>query len=306
MNPPAPPASQPSESPAPPDLELFCPACGYSLRGIESDRCPECGFAIDRSAAAVSRIPWEHRRRLGLPRAYWRTMWMSSRTVAGDMIRPVNYRDARLFQLVTVLIASLPLAAMAALPVPDSFYRALGGSLSAWPVALPPGWAIDFGLPILAAVGLRVVLPIAIVLFFLAMTGVASYFFHPPHLTVVQQNRAIALSYYASTPLVLLVVPTLVGWVFLLLSINRPGWEDRVFMVATLMGFVMALVPVVTLLLLWFTSLRMLRHATVCSTARTITMALTLPVAWAALAVLVLAGIPWLVGYGMIVYWSFQ
>ncbi len=306
MNSPAPPESQPAAPSAPADLELFCPACGYSLRGIESDRCPECGFAIDRSAAAVSRIPWEHRRRLGWVRAYWRTMWMSSRTVAGDMIRPVNYCDARRFQLVTVLIASLPLAAMAALPVPPALYQGLSASLSAWPLALPQGWMIDFALPFLAGVGMRVVLPIAIVLYFLAMTGVASYFFHPPHLTVVQQNRAVALSYYAGTPLVLLAVPTLAGWVFLLLHMYKPGWVDRVFMVASLMGFVIGLVPIVTLLLLWVTSLRMLRHATVCSTARTITMALALPIAWAVLAVLIVAGLPWLVGYGMIVYWSFQ
>ena len=306
MSLPAPPESQPPESPAPPDVELFCPACGYSLRGIESDRCPECGFAVDRSAAAVSRIPWEHRRRLGRVRAYWRTMWMPSRDVASDMIRPVNYRAARLYQIVTVLIASLPIAAMAALPVPDNFYQALGGSLSAWPIALPSGWAIDFMLPFLAGAGFRVVVPIAIVLFFLAMTGVASYFFHPPHLTVVQQNRAIALSYYACTPLVLLVLPAIVGWAFLLLAIYKPDWLDRQFMSAAFMGFFTGLVPVVTLLLLWFTTLRMLRAATVCSTARVATMAVTLPIAWALLAVLIIGGLPWLVGYGMIVYWSLQ
>ena len=306
MSLPAPPASESPGPTAPPDLELFCPSCGYSLRGITSDRCPECGFAVDRSAAAVSRIPWEHCRRLGPVRAYWRTMWMPSRAVASDMIRPVNYRAARRFQLITVLIASLPIAAMAAVPLPDNFYMALGSSLSTWPMTLPPGWAIDFALPFLGAAGLRFVLPVAIVLYFIAMTGVASYFFHPPHLTVVQQNRAIALSYYACTPLVLLLLPTLLGWAFLLLAMYKPDWLDRNFIGAAFMGFLTGLVPVVTLMLMWFTTIRMLRAATLCSTARVIAMAVTLPLAWALLAVLIVGGLPWLVGYGMIVYWSLQ
>jgi hypothetical protein len=297
---------QPPQQTTPPlDIELFCPSCGYSLRGIDSELCPECGFKVDRSAAAVSRIPWEHRRRLGRVRAYWRTMWMSTRVVAGDMVRPVNYRDARRFQLITVLIASLPLAAMAALPLPDGIFKALGNTFSGWPVVTPPGWGVDLGLPLLAGAGVRA-FPIAVVLYFLAMTGVASYFFHPPHLTVVQQNRAIALSYYACAPLVLLVLPTLAAAAFLALNVYHEDWADRQFMIMAFLGLFMSLSPIIVLLMLLIASLRMLRHATVCSTARMIAMGVTLPIAWAVLAALILVGIPWLVGFAMLVWWSFQ
>src|SRR4051812_12709994 len=46
-------------------LDLHCPQCGYNLRGIDSDVCPECGLAIDRVAFAQSQLPWSHRRRIG-------------------------------------------------------------------------------------------------------------------------------------------------------------------------------------------------------------------------------------------------
>ncbi|HEV2292602.1 MAG TPA: zinc ribbon domain-containing protein [Tepidisphaeraceae bacterium] len=303
MTPPAPQASP--HTSAPPGIELFCPACGYSLRGIDSELCPECGFKVDRSAAAVSRIPWEHRRRLGWARAYWRTMWMSTRVVAGDVVRPVNYRDARRFQLITVLIASFPLAALAALPLPANLFAAIGGTLSGWPIVVPPGWAIDLGLPLLAGVGVGA-LPVAIVLYLLATSGVASYFFHPPHLSVVQQNRAIALSYYACAPLVLLILPALIAWVYLGLHVYRPGWENRVFLIDATMNLLMAILPVVTVLMMWFASLGMLRHATACSTARLFAMAIVLPVAWVVLAGLILVALPWVVGFAMIVVWSLQ
>ncbi len=32
------------------DEDLYCPQCGYNLRGIPEDRCPECGFGYDRGA----------------------------------------------------------------------------------------------------------------------------------------------------------------------------------------------------------------------------------------------------------------
>lgn len=295
-------SDQPS---APPAIELFCPACAYNLGGIDSERCPECGFEIDRTAAAASRIPWEHRCRLGRVRAYWRTMWMSTRVLAGEVVRPVNYRDARRFQLVTVLIASLPLIALAALPMPLTVFTARRTPMGAWPMAVPPGWAIDLALPFLAGVGLRA-LPVAIVLYLLAMSGAASYFFHPHHLTTVQQNRAIALSYYACRPLVLLVIPALLGWASLLLHVNQPAWGNKGFLEASLMGTAAVFMLIITLLLLWVGYIRMLRHATLCSTVRAIALAVTLPIAWLVLAVMILVGLPWVVGFGMMVAWSFQ
>src|SRR5256885_10861457 len=55
---------------------LLCPACGYDLRAIQSDRCPECGLAIDRALGVASQIPWTHRKRIGTWRAYARTAFL--------------------------------------------------------------------------------------------------------------------------------------------------------------------------------------------------------------------------------------
>jgi hypothetical protein len=298
-------------SPAPPDsttpdIELFCPGCGYSLRGIASDKCPECGLAIDRTEASVSRIPWEHRSRIGYIRAYWRTLWMPATSVARDVIRPVNYRDARLFQLITVLIAGLPIAALSLLPLPAYLYTGMASSLTSWPVVLPAGWAIDLMLPMVAGVGLKFAVPIAVLLFLLAMTGVPSYFFHPPHLSVVQQNRAIALSYYACTPIVMLLLPALAAWAGVIASVTGLAWLNDDVTAKFFAGMIMGFGPPVILLVLLIGYVRMLRSATACTPSRVLAMVVMLPIAWAALAALILVGLPWVVGYVMMIAWSLQ
>ncbi len=301
----------PAEAPTPPDdaaLDLYCPRCGYSLRGLRSDNCPECGLQVDRSGASASRIPWEHRRRIGLGRAYWRTLTMPNAQLADDVMRPVRYRDARLFQLVTVLVAALPLIVLAALPLPAGFFKMAGAPFgtNTFPMAMPPGYAIDIGLPLIAGIGLRIVLPVAIVLFLMAVTGVASYFFHPPNLTVVQQNRATALAYYACGPLVLLLLPGLTALAYVAAEVRQPNFTVRNFTPSASMIIMMICVPPIALFLVWYRSLRMLRRVTRCTAARVIAMAVTLPIAWAVLAGVILVGLPWLAGFVMIVNWSLE
>src|SRR3954451_13793021 len=79
-------------------LDLHCPQCGYNLRGIDSDMCPECGLAVDRAAFAESQLPWSHRKRIGYVRGYLRTLAMGmldSRKLAMEVARPVSFRDAQ-------------------------------------------------------------------------------------------------------------------------------------------------------------------------------------------------------------------
>ncbi len=40
-------SSVPADVPA---EEMYCPRCGYNVRGIPEDRCPECGFGFQRAA----------------------------------------------------------------------------------------------------------------------------------------------------------------------------------------------------------------------------------------------------------------
>src|SRR5438105_2936585 len=41
-----------------PPVEVFCPECGYDLRGIPEGACPECGFRYDRKAILSLNREW--------------------------------------------------------------------------------------------------------------------------------------------------------------------------------------------------------------------------------------------------------
>jgi hypothetical protein len=283
--------------------ELLCPACGYDVRGIASERCPECGGALDRERMRQSRLPWTFRRDIGRVRAYVRTVAMVIRdplAVADEVARPVSFDDARKFRLVTVLIAWLVPAVMLAwlwtqvtrMP-PPSPRMPFMGTPAPQPPANPAapasslvavGWALQYAL-----------LPVAwgaVWLFLVCAAGVASYFFHPPHLSVARQNRAVAVSYYGCAPLAL--TPLSAAGIGLILLLDHLKWtsDGRLGVVAALV-YLAALVPAIVQLVASFTSpMRMLRRATHCSATRLWTMGIVLPTAWAILATVVAIGIP--------------
>src|SRR4051794_9109758 len=77
----------------PPEYDVFCEGCGYSLAGIAADRCPECGRPYDPAELPFARVPWLHRRRIGFWRAYVKTVAMvllTPRRFARELCRPVR------------------------------------------------------------------------------------------------------------------------------------------------------------------------------------------------------------------------
>ncbi len=58
------------------ELDIYCQKCGYNLRGLTAERCPECGRSLEGLRSPVSLIPWVHRREIGRLRAYWKTVWL--------------------------------------------------------------------------------------------------------------------------------------------------------------------------------------------------------------------------------------
>jgi predicted RNA-binding Zn-ribbon protein involved in translation (DUF1610 family) len=248
--------------------EFFCPECGYDLRAITSQRCPECGLAIDRASMSVSRLPWSHRHKIGRVRAYWRTMLLRPRKLAEEMARPVSFSDAQQFRHVTVFLAWLPLAAwavgLALYNTPDLRHRIHAGTRL--------GWFLE---AVVLLSGL-----FALWLFLLMASGVASYFFHPRRLPVVLQNRAVALSYYASGPLALLWIPGVFGAVYALLESQQWGGQSVVerydgvfFGAALLLPIVLAIVCLVRAVLLMLSTIH-------CGAGRVMAMIVCLPVAW--------------------------
>jgi hypothetical protein len=104
---PASPATISPAQPVPVEYDLLCEGCGYSLLGLYSDRCPECGRPFDPTELPLARVPWLYRARLGRVRAYLATVWMvlrRPREFAAEMCRPVRVSpdDARGFRRATL------------------------------------------------------------------------------------------------------------------------------------------------------------------------------------------------------------
>jgi hypothetical protein len=265
-------------------LDLHCLACGYSLRGIESQRCPECGTPIDRDGLSLPGIPWERRRTIGRIRAYWQTVRIAiirPRSLAESVLDPV-YSDARKFQQVTVLLAFLPLLAAGIWILVNAEadeFRSLSQNFSQHRL----GWALEAGLLPLCAGCLW--------LFLFTATGAASYFFHPRSISIERQNRAITLSYYACAPLAL--TPAVALGVLYLYLFGDALINQRGGVIAPVaIDFFTILLLGVLLGSLWRVPVAILGSATTCSQARQVALALYLPVAWLFLAAVILVGIP--------------
>jgi len=127
-------------------------------------------------------------------------------------------------------------------------------------------------------------------LFLFTATGAASYFFHPRSISIGRQNRAITLSYYACAPLALTPIVALCP-LYIYLADGFPFNSDGII-APLLIASLLLLLPGIQLASLWRVPVAMLRTATACSIARIIALAVYLPVAWLALAAVILVGIP--------------
>jgi hypothetical protein len=271
-----------ADSIAHPD-SLVCPNCGYSLHGIDaSENCPECGQKIDRGAMGMSVIPWTHRREIGVIRAFVPTAILATfktRRMAAEMNCPVSYPAAQRFRHVCILSVWLPTAvALAVVAVVCDLFGALAWErVVGWMVVALSGW-----------------------LYLLAVTALPSLFFHPRQLPVLRQNRAVALSYYAScAPLVWWWIPVGIAVPGILMEMyfnpNRTYHLGDLFVfvgggLALYLHFRMAIGPC-----------RLIRAATQCSTARVWAMGLLVPLGWCVLFGTVLTGIPFLALYAAMI-----
>lgn len=299
------------------DDTLLCPDCGYDLRGIaDSERCPECGLAIERNETATSRIPWTHRARIGRLRAYFRTLWLASaktHLLAREVARPVDFHDAQRFRFMTSLIVAIIPAACAAVLIWTNSAGVLALTTNfdasnlifgAGPPPPPTPGLVDAVFPWLSGISLWPVLPLAIIAFALAATGVPSYWFHPARLGVVWQNRAVALSHYACAPLVALVVPALC--VVLMMSLeesNSSGLiNNRLFF--ALLLIVYAMTPAI-LIVYCVNVFRLLRRATRSEAGWLAWAVVGVVLGWVACAGVAFFVLPWIVGLIGIVVGSF-
>lgn len=267
----------------PSSAPLFCPHCGYDLRTLTGDGCPECGGEIDREALSRSQIPWVHRATQGRLRTFWSTVWHSTfhtRHLAYEMIRPVDYRDARRFQ------AALVIWLMAWLIGAIGVWAGLA-SMAPRPIAWWPMLMGGIALAVFAS------------LFLITATGVPSYWFHPRGVPVERQNRAIALSYYASAPLAFLplagvILAVGVAAAMVADDLRQPTWWYVALAVVLIGAALLGVIP-----LGWWRRCLELASATVQRQGGSLAlMAICLPITWLLLAATFLVLIPGAIVWG--------
>lgn len=289
--------------------DIYCVVCGYNLCGTPGDRCPECGDSLARIRSGVSGIPWTHRKVLGRFRAYWQTVWLVTfrhRRFCEEYARSVSYPDARRFQVVTVLLAFLPILLLTVgsyLTNPPKLWT---------PAAYPPGAFAPFrtGGPTLldyayADVWPACVFNLSIIAFLFAATGAPSYFFHPRAIGSKRQNNAVAMSYYACAPVVL--TPALLPFVWAAITLASPvrwvdwSWQIDHWYVAG------AVTAVGVLFLAYWRALYQLALRTMPQLSRrALAVAIGVPAVWLGSAFVTLGVVPFLLIYLLAVIASFE
>lgn len=269
-------------------FDLFCQWCGYNLRALTSDRCPECGRSLETVRSSIPLIPWVHRRRIGRFRAYWKTVWLvmfRQQLFCDEMARPVDYKDAQRFRWVTILHAYVPilLATVGLYLITSSpLFRARpydGGASEFYNAAFAAVWPVG-------------IVHLCILLFLVVATGVASYFFHPRGLSTELQNRAIALSYYASGALAITALPVAAGYASSLIALDN-RWGMFLFLVAVT-------VPCGQLTAWLLDLIHLSRRTMPQFPRRAVSIGVFVPALWLLLAVLIFGGIGGLI-FGLLV-----
>jgi hypothetical protein len=259
--------------------DSWCPHCGYDLRGIDTGRCPECGGIIDAAARKPSQIPWRHRNRNGAVRSYIRTvLWVIFHPgrFRNELDVASNYRDARQFWMITVAIAYAPVLFTTAL-----LYGKLPAGMSTAQVIADNQYGLNY-----AAVALN----LGALFFLLAATALPSCFCVRRGMTIVQQNRAIALSYYgcavlALSPLLLLCTrAAVVG--------DRFEWGMPFWILTGVVALAMGITWLIN-------TLRILFIATDRKRAGRVRLGMLLPLMWVLLAILLGVVFPFLL-YSML------
>jgi hypothetical protein len=289
---------------------LLCPACGFDLRGTASDRCGECGLAIDRDALSVSGIPWAHRRRLGRVRAYVSTAWqiMIDRAALGhEAAKPQDLADGRAFRRVTG--ALLAAAFVAAFLVAIHY----AGGLKA--LAVHPGetftptmgartdarW-FDAVVPWCAGATTPGVLPACLTLAAFGLAGAPRFVFRVPGAPHAHRLRAVALSGYVTAPL-LLFVPAIAGWIVVGV-LQRQAWYRDVGPMRVLTATLLVGGPILVLSGLLGTVYRVaqwlarVRHGGLGSAVLSVAELIGL---WLPGGIVALGVLPWCVGFFRIV-----
>ena len=274
-------AIDPSQ-PVPDQFDLVCDWCGYSLVGLTTDRCPECGERFDPNALPVARIPWLFRRNQGYLTAYIKTVWMiihRPTAFAREMSRPVRIcaADARSFRALTIRL-TMAVAILGMVTGLTCFLLAQAAVLRSFSW-LSPREFVQIVWTLMASV-------VAIWVFLWLATDLPTFIWRG--LPAAPQDLA-PLHHYACAPLALAPLVLLGSIVFgVIWYMNGPPVEAvGTAIIACFWGLVL-LLP-----LLWWTPIYLMRGGSGCGIRRQIGLGLYLPFHWALIALgsLILIGV---------------
>ena len=266
---------------SPYDDDLLCPDCGYSLRGLTSERCPECGLDLDFIESDKPVIPWERRREIGRVRAYWQTVFQvmfHGKVFCRAMYRQVDYTSAQRFRWISILltfVAAMLCQAVLHVIHPNLIHDA-AAEMGWWFIGLCWG---------------TILLALAV------FTGLPSYFFHPRSMPTARQNRSVALSFYGCTPLALGPLGPLLAGVGA--AIWRTGDHEYL---TWLIPSILALISMIWCWITWSS----LARRTLLRGERRLLMTWTLPVLWLVGSGLILVGIPAIAYFLAVVFYSLR
>jgi hypothetical protein len=263
--------------------DVTCAGCGYDLRAITSDRCPECGKWYDVTGALTPRLP----RRGGGPlagiRTHFLTAWRITRrpgVLADELDRMVDARRARRFRLTTVLVAWASVAGLLYW-TRALWYVANQNSLRSAYAVNHFGGALD-GLLIWERSHWISLVAIGVILVW--ATAAPRWFTYSPRLHPVRANRAAALARYTCAPLAFTPFAVLAAaQVQSLLA----KYSDRMMFAQWEWLLFVGLAPALLVVAWLWCALVLVRRTIGCGVARTILTGLALAAVWAAMAALV-------------------
>lgn len=273
------PASYDPASGVPDEYDVLCEGCGYSLVGIQSDKCPECGHPFDPTQLPFARVPWLHRRRIGRVKAYLATLRFvlaRPRHFAEEICRPVRISidDARSFRRTTVnlvLLAFLLCALELGVLVVANYLRE--ARVAVQPEYMPLVWYLSAT----TVITLTILFGLRVLLFMMTDLPVFIWRGHPS----LRENDLSPIQCYAAASLTpLLVTPILVPVVvFGVLFVDSPTNEVLVPLLVIVTGLLLS----VLFYRMLTTPLRLMIGSGV-ERRRVKIMALYLPVHWLIMA----------------------